>query len=206
MNIQERYDAHRNDLDELKVEYRLAKEQGVTLQNRFVSLGEDLTTHENVRLVIQAAAQAAQMNLAQDLAGIVTTALATVFEDPYEFVVRFTPRRNTTECDLKLMKDGVEYDPLKSCGFGVADVCSIALRVAYLLLSGRRPVLVLDEVFRHLDYRSRERVVYLLRHLRDEFQIQFIIITHAPELVEAADRIFKVTKKKGNSIATRIDP
>ena len=200
-----RFDEHREHVDQLLVQRDLTEKQLQGYHSRFQNLEQSVTEHENVRLVIQKAAAEAQSKLAEQLSGIVTTALGTVFDEPYEFLVKFVERRNTTEVDLKLVRNGMELDPLNSCGHGVADICSIALRVAYLLLSDKRSVLILDEPCRQLDTQSRDRVVELLKHIRNEFGVQFIIITHAPELVRAGDRVFKVTNQKGISTVTQVE-
>lgn len=56
-----------------------------------------------------------------------------------------------------MIEDGEEYDLMDDKGFGIADICSFALRVAYVLLDSVDNVLIMDELFRNLD---EERVVY----------------------------------------------
>lgn len=158
-------------------------------------INEEIENHEQARVIFQKSAKMTQKHLATHLSGIVSKALKSVFPDPYTFIVRFVERRNTTECDLLLEKNGKEFNPLKSCGFGVADVVSITLRIAFLLLSGRNKVLIMDEPGRHV---STDRMPYLsnvLKQLGKDLGIQFIIVTHSKEMSEFADNIYRIRKE-----------
>ncbi len=195
--IEEYYQDVRDQL----VERNLKLTQRKELELKIDKLAGFLEQHKNVRLVLQTAAAKAQSQLAEHLAGIVSTALATVFTNPYSCVIEFVERRNTSECDIFLERDGEQYHPLTSTGGGVSDVCSLALRVAYLLLSGKRNVLILDEPARHVDADSRVYVAELLRHLQKEFKLQIICVTHSPELIECANKIFTI--KQDGSVACK---
>ncbi len=162
--------------------------------SRDKELAVDVKDHEKARAIIQKAAAITQNYLAQHLSGIVTKALASVFDDPYECKVEFVERRNSTECDIILVKDGFEYSPLGSCGYGVADIVSFTLRIAYLLLGSKRRTLCFDEPMRHLSEDRQPFAADLIRKLSKEFNIQMIIVTHEDELLQAATKIFNVRK------------
>lgn len=150
-------------------------------------------------VTIQRASKLTQNSLSSHISGIVTKALMTVFENPYEFKTNFVERRNTTEADLILYKEGNEYSILESSGYGVADICSFALRVAYIILSGKRRLLVFDEPFRHLDEERQPYAAQLVNQLSEELGIQFIIATHSGTFYAECENIFVVTNKKGEA-------
>jgi DNA repair exonuclease SbcCD ATPase subunit len=162
--------------------------------SRDKNLAVKIKDHEQARSIIQKAAAITQNYLAKHLSGIVSKALASVFDDPYECNVSFVERRNSTECDIILMKDGFEYSPLGSCGYGVADVMSFTLRVAYLLLGSKRRTLGFDEPMRHLSEDRQPFAADLIQKLSKEFNIQMLIVTHEYELRQAASKIFTVRK------------
>lgn len=163
-------------------------------------LGDSVTNHTEARALFQRAAEITQEKLAIHLSDLVSLALKTVFKNPYKFKVEFISKRGSTECNLfYLDKQGNEYSPLNSCGYGAADVASLALRVAYHSLGNTRPVLVFDEPLRHLSTDLMGKASELIENLSKELGLQFIIITHSEELAHCANKTFVVTQEKGIS-------
>jgi DNA repair exonuclease SbcCD ATPase subunit len=158
-------------------------------KDKAVQFSNDL---EIARNIIQTAAQITQTQLSDQLSKIVSMALQTIFEDPYEFKVDFVKRRNKTECDLLLTKNGQDFTPLDSCGYGIADIVSFALRIAYWKLEGKyRNTFFLDEPLRNLSRDRLPNASIMIKQLSKELKIQFIILTHNKTLIEAADRVFR---------------
>lgn len=159
---------------------------------------------EAARAIFQEAAQVTQSQLSEQISGIVSSALAAVFNDPYKFRVDFVKRRNTTECDLLFERNGKTRRPLDGCGYGAADIASLALRVAYWKLDGEsRNVLVLDEPLRNLDKEKQPLASMMIKNLsRMKGGLQFIIVTHNTALSESADRVFSVVKENDVSHVT----
>ena len=172
--------------------------------DKYLDYLEDL---EEARALFQKAAQVTQSQLSEQVSGIVSNALNAVSFGHYKFVVEFVQRRNTTECDLYFEKDGKRRPPLASCGYGAADIASLALRVAYWKLDGdSRNVLVLDEPFRNLDKERQPLASMMIKTLsRMKGGLQFIIVTHNPALSESADKVFTVTKENDISNVLLLD-
>lgn len=164
-----------------------------------IKRGQLLENLQVSRSLIQKAAQLTQERLSVHISDLVSLALRSVFEEPYEFQVAFENRRNTMECDLMFVKDGHEYKPLDSCGYGAADVASFALRIAYWSLGDTRPVLIWDEPFRQLDKKKQGMAAEMVSKLSKELGLQIIIITHSEELAECADKVFNVSIENGIS-------
>ena len=168
---------------------------------------DKLTDLESVRIIFQKAAQITQTQLALKVSEIVSNALAAVFKEPYTFKVEFIRRRNVTECDLLFEKNGKTKKPLNSCGYGAADIASLALRVAYWKLDGEaRNVLVLDEPLRNLSLDKQPLASMMIQNLsKMAGGLQFVIVTHNSKLMESADKCFQVTKKNDISYVTEIN-
>lgn len=166
---------------------------------------EHLEDLEEARAIFQKASQVTQSQLSEQVSSIVSSALAAVFDEPYKFIVEFVSRRNTTECDLMFEKNGKRKSPLDSCGYGAADIASLALRVAYWKLDGgSRNVLVLDEPTRNLDAEKQKLASMMIKNLsRMKGGLQFIIVTHKLPLAESADRQFSVVKENDISHVTQ---
>lgn len=134
---------------------------------------------------LQAVAAEIQSAVHERLSGIVSMCLASVFDQPYEFKIHFDKKRNRTEARIVFTRGGEEFDPKTECGGGVVDVAAFAVRVAALILTKppQRRLVILDEPFRFVskkEYLSRLRK--MLETLASEFKIQFIIVTHEPDL------------------------
>ena len=162
---------------------------------------------EEARTIFQKASQVTQSQLSKQVETIVSSALAAVFEEPYKFIVDFVSRRNTCECDLFFEKNGKRKSPLASCGFGAADIASLALRVAYWKLDGdSRNTLILDEPTRALSLDKHERASMMIQQLsRMEGGLQFLIVTHSKNLATYADKVFRVVKKNDISTVTEVE-
>jgi DNA repair exonuclease SbcCD ATPase subunit len=178
----------------------MIKEDMKRKQKKRENLLDHLEDLSEARIIFQNAAQLSQQILQKQISGIVSNALSAVFEEPYEFQIEFVTRRNATECDLLFVKDGKTREPLESCGYGVADIASLALRVAFWKLDGNsRNTIILDEPTRNLSVDKQPLASMMIKKL-SETGIQFIIVTHNESLTEAADKVFAVKIKNGESL------
>lgn len=144
-----------------------------------------------------------QEKLATHLSHIVTQAIQSVVQKPYEFVCEFVEKRGSVEADLYLTKEGKKFDIMDGTGGGLADVCSFALKVAYLLLSDVDRVLVIDEVSRHINGEAmRERFAEVLSRLAKEFKMQVILNTGVSQLLDICDNLVVFDYEKGQTVIT----
>lgn len=132
----------------------------------------------------QEVARAVQEKAHHQIADVVTQSLAAVFDEPYTFRIVFEQKRNRTEASLVFERGGQLVDPMTAAGGGVVDVAAFALRLSCLLLSRPplRRLLVLDEPFRFVSAEYRPRVRKLVEALASDFGVQFLMVTHMPEL------------------------
>lgn len=173
----------RRKVDHLLERYRTAKRVVRTERQERDSTQERVANLHEAVSVAQAVAESIQNQAHERISKIVTKCLA-IFDDPYEFRIIFSRARGRTEARLVFERDGLEVDPVEGSGLGVVDVAAFALRVACLVL--RRPVLrrvlVLDEPFRFVSVEYRPRVRSLLETLSRELGVQFVVVTHDPQL------------------------
>lgn len=166
---------------------------------------QHLDNLEEARVIFQKASQITQAQLSEQIEKIVSNALEAV-SFPYKFVVDFVSRRNTTECDLLFENNGKRKSPLASCGYGAADIASLALRVAYWKLDGdSNNILVLDEPTRYLSVDKHELASMMISQLsKMDGGLQFLIVTHSKSLAKYADKVFQVTKENDISTVTEV--
>ncbi|RKX63439.1 MAG: hypothetical protein DRP42_07630 [Tenericutes bacterium] len=150
-----------------------------------VVAGEDeLDAADEAQQIVQALAETVQEEAHDRIAGVVTRCLATVFEEPYEFRIRFERARGRTEANLEFVRDGQAINPIDSSGGGVIDVAAFALRLSCLMLArpARRRAVVLDEPFKFVSADRRGAVRAMLEQLAVDLGMQFIMVTHIDEL------------------------
>jgi ABC-type dipeptide/oligopeptide/nickel transport system ATPase subunit len=153
-----------------------------------------------VQALFQKASEMTQKQLEFHISGLVSTALAAIWDDPYEFKVEFVQRRGKTEADLYLIRNGIKMNPLHASGGGVVDVVSLALRMAFWSLTRTtRPLLILDEPFKHLSSDLQGKAADMLKMLSEELNLQILMISHIEKLIETADKTFKITLNNGES-------
>jgi DNA repair exonuclease SbcCD ATPase subunit len=193
----------RNKLEQLRGQSELIQQKLTQTKTDLLDATARCSRWDEAQIFIQTVARETQGQLEYHLSEIVTLALAALWPDEgWRFRVRFELRRGRTEADL-LFEDaeGHTIDPLSADGGGAADVAALALRLS--LWSLRQPrsraTIVLDEPLRFLSTDLQAKASTLLRELAARLGLQFIIVTHEEELLEAADRVFKVAKRNGRS-------
>jgi len=159
-------------------------------------------------LILAEAQRRTYTQLNERISAIAKAALEAVFDDPPEFRIMFETKRGRTEAVPALIGEGgIPVDPMTEDGGGAVDLLAFGLRLAMITM--KRPalarVVALDESFRFVSRDLRPRVAALLRDLSGRLGFQFIIVTHDPELVPGADRIIRVRRVDGTSIAEAED-
>lgn len=156
---------------------------------------------EDARLILQTIAQKTQENLVYKISDIVELCLNSVFDSNYKFVLNFVKKRNKTEAEMYLEDKDGQYDILNSCGGGISDVVTFALRI--VLWNLQRPktsnVMILDEPFKFLSKDLQRKASLLVKNISDKLGVQFIIVSHQNDIIEYADKIFKVNKTDNTS-------
>jgi DNA repair exonuclease SbcCD ATPase subunit len=135
-------------------------------------------------VILQEVSRVVQETIHSRLTTVVTRCLQAVFDETYEFDVVFENKRGQTEASFRLKRNGRSMDMMSSCGGGVIDVAAFALRLVCLCMmrKKKRMLVVLDEPFRFLSAEYREKARDLIVVLAAELKVQFIIVTHIPEL------------------------
>ena len=173
-------------LDDKRIAYRLAKSNFEHEKQTLEQGKEKLRSAEEARDLVQEVAQKLQQAVHNQIAGIVSLGLKTVFSEPYNFKINFEKKRGRTEAQLIFERDGMELDPISAACCGVIDVAAFTIRVACLSLSkpALRPILILDEPFKNVSKTKGylDQIPLLLEKLAEEMGLQIIMVTHIEEL------------------------
>lgn len=175
----------RSDINKKLAEFSSLTERAKEEQEELDSTNQQITDLLQAQTIAQSVAQAIQQKAHNQIAGVVSKCLETVFDEPYHFKILFEQKRGRTEARLAFERDGMEIDPLTASGGGVVDVASFALRLSCMMLNKPklRRVLVMDEPFKFVSQGYRENVRTMLEQLSKELKIQIIMVTHIDELV-----------------------
>lgn len=159
---------------------------------------------DQAQVILQTLAKETQDGIKYHITDIVNLALNAVFDDPYEFTIEFVFKNNKVAAELYFIKDGNKIDPLSSTGGGVVDIAAFALRIALWTLGNPRSdnCIVLDEPLKWISKDLRPKAAEIIKELSNKLDLQFIIVTHMPELTEFADKIFEVRLRNGVSEVT----
>lgn len=174
----------RERLDDLAGDLKAATRVLRTTKAEFIEFDADYYAAQEAQQTIQAVAETIQETAHAKIAGVVSRCLTLVFDEPYEFKIKFERARGRTEARLVFVRDGMEVNPIDSSGGGVVDVAAFALRLSCLMLSrpAARRTIVLDEPFRFVSRDYRPRIAAMLEGLARDFSVQFIMVTHIEEL------------------------
>ena len=144
---------------------------------------------ERAREIVQEVAEETQKELEYRIGNLATLAIRSVFDDRYTCYIKFVRRRGKREADIIIDKDGIIMDDvLEETGGGVADLTSLALKIACWSIQKNRPLFILDEPFRNVSEDKQERCFQFLKELSSELGIQFIIVTHLPKMIYICDK------------------
>lgn len=135
-------------------------------------------------VLLQSAAKLVQNEAREHLTAVINRSLEIVFDEPYICTIVFKESRGSTSATIEFERDGNTVDPMTASGGGVVDVAAFAIRLSCILYARpkMRRLMILDEPMKFVSATHRERVRIVLETLAHEFDFQFIIVTHVPEL------------------------
>lgn len=160
---------------------------------------------EEAQIFLQTVAQSTQEKLKFQIEDIVNIALETVFPDEYEFKIEFNVSRGKTDAELVFLdkRTGQTIDPMDAAGGGVVDLTCFALRIAsWALEKTCDNVLILDEPMKFVSRDLIFNVCEIMQRLSQKLNLQIILVTHIPEFVNIADKVFEI--KKDSSGISRV--
>ena len=154
---------------------------------------------EQAQVFLQKVAQSTQEKLKFQIEDIVNLALESVFPNEYEFKIEFNVSRGKTDAELVFLdkRTGQTIDPMEASGGGVIDLTCFALRIsAWALESGTDNLIILDEPFKFVSKDLVSRAGDILKKLSEKMKLQVVMVTHIPEFIDIADKVFEIKKNE----------
>ena len=191
----------RQKLNEELAERKLLKIRLKEEQTKLEKLDGKNKSLEKIRSVFQEAGTRTQQRIENHISQIVSTALASVWNDPYEFELEFVIKRGKTEANLWFVRNDNKMHPMGNSGGGAIDIASMALRIAaWSLNKNTRPIMILDEPFKNLSENLQPAASDMLKMLSEKLGLQIVIVSHIQELVNGADKQIEIQRKNGRSV------
>lgn len=166
------------------------------------SLETEIDNMQKCRELLLAVASIAQQTVKQKIETIVTSALQSIYQRPFEFKLKFSQQRNRSVAAPVIVENGEEYDAAGDLGGGVVDVVSLALRIGLwsMMDSRSRNIFILDEPFKFLGQGAiMDRAAAFIKEVIASLGVQFLIVTHDQQLAEVADKVWDITQTRGVS-------
>ena len=161
------------------------------------SLKSTIETLGKVAFVLHSLANAVQEKFLNGIENLVSEGLSAVFEEPIKFKITPTVRNKQVNLDFTILnEDGTETDLMDARGGGLVCLTGVLLRIimARLMASKVRQVIVLDEPLGMLSSGYQPQAGELLKRLATELNMQLIMVTHNPEIIEHADKVYKLQR------------
>jgi energy-coupling factor transporter ATP-binding protein EcfA2 len=98
----------------------------------------------------------------------------------------------------KLLGQEVEGVSGDAFGGAVTTVQSVLLRITMILRRGLRPLMFLDETLPAFDHNYVVNMGAFLSALCSKLNMDILLVTHNPALVEAADHAYRLVRKNGS--------
>lgn len=194
----------RSDIDREIGAARVIAVTGQRLQHEVEDLRQRVELHTRAAAVLTSIGEERQHLAQQQIEGLVTKGLRTIFGDELSFHIVPAVRAKVPVIDFVIrstLNDGtvVDTDIMDARGGGLAATVGALLRIVVLLLSPDRQdtVLLLDETFAHVSAEYQPRLAEFIRELVDQTPIQVIMVTHSDVFADAADTRYRFDQVDG---------
>jgi len=178
-----------NQLGNLEGEYNLLNKQISTSKKNISTLEEQRKIDLKAIEVLNLVSKSTRDVIKNTFEGLVSYALKAIYQDSYEFKLKFGNRGNLSELDFELKSPkNLNPLPLEDCAAGGGlDIISLALRFVLIQILQFPGMIVLDEPTKHLSVQFRQNEFNFYNYIAKKLGKQLIIITHSKELVDLAE-------------------
>ena len=189
MNFQQVYEFLNEKATELKLALDAVSKNKIAIakEKRFIE------TLQKVKSILIQVGEDTQNEIKEYIEETVTLALQSVYGDDYSFLMKFDyTKREQFEIYFYVRHLGINLEPRKdTCGGGVIDVCSFALRLVCLTLEEPNviTVLILDEPFKNVSAKFIPSVGQMVVDVAELLSLQIIMVTHVDGFIETANNI-----------------
>ena len=182
-----------NLLHEKSIQFKIANE--AIAKNRIVISKEKniIEQLQKVKAVIIQVGENTQNEIKNYIEETITLAIRSVYGEDYKFIMEFDyTKREQFEIHFFIEHLGIKLEPRKdTCGGGIIDICSFALRMVCLTLEQDdiATILILDEPFKNVSAKFVPAVGQMVVDIAELLNLQIIMVTHVDGFIETANNI-----------------
>jgi len=192
---------------ELRTEIKLLKGDMNSKTEKIELLKAKQEKYIKARYVLNEVSKNTQKRFKERVETLITLAIRSVFERPFEFKIKMEMSRNKFSCFPIVLENENEYVPSEDMGVGILDIISFAFRIVMWSLHSPRPrnFFLLDEPMKFIGKGELlERAVSMIREISERMDLQFIIVTHEPQIAENADKAYGISHNGKHSVISDI--
>lgn len=178
-------------------------EQQLIKTREAIKLGqENLDVLAEVAEVLQQIEVLKREEIQRKVENLVTFGLRSVFKENLTFRIDSSSRAKQSTMNFRVVtqvgSDEIDTDVYSAHGGGLIQVIALLLRVVVLLFVRPAPrrLLILDESLAHLSREYLEPAAELLSQLSNKLDLQILMVTHSPEFIDFADKVYKFSQDK----------
>ena len=181
-------------LETKNTELNLAINNFGNLKKKIEEKKEYQISLEKLQMLVIDVGQKSQREIINYMEETVGLAIKSIFGEEYNFKIEFETKRDQTECKFYIDKNGLLLEPrADSIGGGIIDVAALALHVLVLVLEKAPPILIADEPqLKNVSRSHLPEVAEMVSRLVKMLDIQLIMVSHIPEMIDIADNIIEI--------------
>jgi DNA repair exonuclease SbcCD ATPase subunit len=166
-----------------------------SLEEEIASYSADAQALAKIGIALQATATSLHEGMIRSIADLITQALRATTDSDMSFEITSVVRNGKVTLDFAISSNGISAEPLEARGGGIAALAGLFMRVVVIKMLGSRirPILILDEPLSHLSAEYTAKAAQVLQEIAAKLGIQILMITHQPEIAEAADTVYSIT-------------
>lgn len=198
--------ATKRTLDQEVGELRSIVRQYKAAQEELEESKKEVEILEKVIGVLNSVGESRQREVQDQIEGLVTRGLQTIFNENLSFHLISSLKGNTANIDFVVvthLEDGtsIETPVLDGRGGGLAAIVGFLLRVVVLMLDDtvKSPILFLDETFAHVSAEYEPRLAEFIKELVDGTDLQVLMVTHSTAYSDLANKVYKFTEINGRT-------
>lgn len=156
--------------------------------------------HVDARNILNEAITIIHKKFKDRIEATVTRSIRQIFNRDLFFELVYKVKRNEIESRIIVKENGEELDPKDDLGGSIIDIISFTFRIILWHMSSpkTRNVFILDEPFKWTG-KLISLTGMIMKELSKKLRFQVILITHDDDLIEIADKVFKIEHVKGKS-------
>lgn len=177
----------------------------VEYEEKLVKLKANLQDLDVTRILLQQTSDSARDKARKLLEDTTTIALQYVFGSNFSAKIDMRVLNGKPSADIYVVTDMgngeiITAKPEDSCGGGVVDIVSIALRISLIQLKGINGPIILDEPGKHVSSDYSVKLAEFLKYISTTFNKQIIFVTHNEDLKSTADKAYVASIQNGSTV------